>query len=63
MSHIHVHDHVYMEIRLIRLISISIRSSLRFCTKALRTWAGTRHRNTLARSEKSVRAFVFFVSG
>jgi hypothetical protein len=33
MSHLHVNGHDYMEIRLIRLMS----TSLRFCTKALGT--------------------------
>ena len=35
MSHLHVNGHDYMEISLIRLMSI--RYSLRFCTKALGT--------------------------
>ena len=36
MSHLHVNGHDYMEIRLIRLMSIRYHS-LRFCTKALGT--------------------------
>jgi hypothetical protein len=41
MSHVHANDHVYMTIRLIRLLG----TSLRFCTKALgMSWDyGTAH--------------------
>ncbi len=59
----HGDDHVFMMMGLISLISlISIRSGNRFAVlpqSPKNHGLGTRHRDTLARLEKSIRAFVF----
>jgi hypothetical protein len=66
----HVNDHVYMEIRHMKMgisisisISISIRSEKsRFAVQSQRPrqGLGTKHRDALARLEKSVRALGVF---